>query len=149
MKRIILIFCVLCLAPGTLLFPQSESAFPPAALKLDLPLFALPYQIDAAKTLEYGFLESYTHPNMETSLAVTSDVYSSFHFGMKKLSDAIGLDRFWKRLIYYGGVAGGDSLLFFCQPVMYGCTNPFTAQGLPIWGCAVILTSRFRMVPIL
>ncbi|MDR1353231.1 MAG: hypothetical protein LBK05_08110 [Treponema sp.] len=79
----------------------------------------MPYQIDAAKTLEYGFLESYTHPDMETSLAITSDLYSSFHFGMNKLRDAIGRNTFWKRLVYYGGVAVGD-FLFYLLPVPTG-----------------------------
>jgi hypothetical protein len=95
-----------------LLSAQSESASPSVALKLDLPLFSLPYQIDTAKIPEYSFFNSYTHPDMGASLAITSDVYSSFHFGMKKLRDTIGRDAFWKRFVYYGGIGVGDLLLY-------------------------------------
>jgi hypothetical protein len=105
---------MLCLIPGSLLFAQPEvvSVFPSVALKLDLPLFSLPYQIDTAKIPEYGFFDSYTHPDMEASLYVTSDVYSSFHFGMKKLRDLMGQEAYWKRFVYYGGVLAGDFLLY-------------------------------------
>jgi hypothetical protein len=112
MKRMMLIVCVLCLGSGALLFSQSESASPSVSLKLNLPLFSLPYQIDAAKIPGYNFFDSYTHPDMETSMAVTSGVYSSFHFGMNKLRDMIGRDAYWKRLVYYGGVGLGDFLLY-------------------------------------
>jgi hypothetical protein len=95
------------------LFPQSESDSSPVALKLDLPLFFLPYQIDTAKIPDYNFFYSYTHPDMGASLAITSDMYSSFHFGMNKLQGVMGRDVFWKKLIYYGGVAAGDFLLFY------------------------------------
>jgi hypothetical protein len=83
-----------------------------AALKLDLALFNLPYQIDAARTLEYGFFESYTHPDMDFSLNVTAGVYSSFHYGMKRLKNKMGIDKTWKKLVYYGGIAAGDYLLY-------------------------------------
>jgi hypothetical protein len=78
-----------------------------------LPLFNLPYQIDAARTLEYGFFESYTHPGMDFSLNVTAGMYSSFHYGMKRLKDKTGVDSTWKKVLYYGGISAGDFLLFF------------------------------------
>jgi hypothetical protein len=121
MKRIVLIIYVLCLSPTVLLSAQSETAAPSVALKLDLPLFSLPYQIDAAKIPDYGFFDSYTHPDMGASLAITSNVYSSFHFGMNKLRDVIGQDAYWKRFVYYGGVAAGDFLLYLLPvPTSYG-----------------------------
>jgi hypothetical protein len=52
-KRIMLLICVLCLSPAAPLPAQSESAVPGVALKLDLPLFSLPYQIDTAKIPDY------------------------------------------------------------------------------------------------
>jgi hypothetical protein len=82
------------------------------ALKLDLSLFDVPYQIGAAKTLEYGFFESYLHPTMDASLNVTNGVYSSLHFGLGKLRAAIGTDAYWKRVAYYGGTMAGDFLLY-------------------------------------
>ena len=56
-------------------------------LKLDLPLFDLPYQIDAMNTVGHGFFSSYANPGMAQSLAVTTDILSSFHFGMRALFD--------------------------------------------------------------
>jgi hypothetical protein len=82
------------------------------SLKLDFPLFDLPYQINAARTLEYGFFESYTRPTMDASLNLTANAYSAFHFGMRKAKDALGLDAHWKKAVYYGGIAVGDLALF-------------------------------------
>jgi hypothetical protein len=112
MKRLMFIICVLFFITGASLFAQPESIAPSVALKLDLPLFSLLYQIDMVKISEYGFFDSYTHPDMAASLAVTGDVYSSFHFGMKKLRDFIGQNAYWKRLVYLGSVGLGDFLLY-------------------------------------
>jgi hypothetical protein len=140
-----------------LLFPQSESASSSVALKLDLPLFSLPYQIDAAKIPGYSFFDSYTHPDMETSLAVTSGVYSSFHFGMNKLRDMMGQDAYWKKILYYGGVVAWDYLLYKLPiPTSYVWMHEsfhragFTHMGLrshinfafPIGGYAMADTGR-------
>jgi hypothetical protein len=116
MKRLTMIICALYFVPLVLIFAQSEPSFPTIALKLDLPLFSLPYQIDTAKIPEYGFFNSYTHPDMGASLTITSDVYSSFHFGIRKLRDSIGRDTYWKKFVYYGGIGAGDLLLFFLPP---------------------------------
>jgi hypothetical protein len=113
MKRFLSSICVLYLSSAAWLAAQSESASSSVALKLDLPLFSLPYQIETAKIPEYGFFDSYTHPDMTATLAVTSGVYSSFHFGMKKLQDLMGQDAHWKKLVYRGGVVLGDFLLYF------------------------------------
>jgi hypothetical protein len=93
------------------LFAQTNSIDNPA-LKLDLPLFNLPYQIDAAQTLKYGFFESYTHPSMNASLNITTDVYSAFHYGMKRFKTAVGADKFWKKFVYYGGTVVGDFFIY-------------------------------------
>jgi hypothetical protein len=73
-KRVIAFFASLVLANFTFAQDAPEAAKPrlffpttpsgPNALKLDFPLFNLPYQITAANTLEYGFFGSYTHPSM-------------------------------------------------------------------------------------
>jgi hypothetical protein len=116
MKPAVLIVLALCAAPPVLLFPQDSSgasgSYDNPGLKLDLPLFSLPYQIEAANIPGYNFFDSYTHPDMAASLAVTSDVYSSLHFGMKKLRDMMGQDAYWKKFVYYGGVGLGDFLLY-------------------------------------
>jgi hypothetical protein len=61
-------------------------------LKLDLPLFDLPYQIDAMNTVGYGFFSSYANPSMAQSSAVAMDLYSAFHFGVKTLYDIWNVD---------------------------------------------------------
>jgi len=88
------------------------------ALKLDLPLFDLPYQIDAMNTVGHGFFSSYANPSMAQSLAVTTDILSSFHFGMKILFDSWDLNvRIGrvdlKTMLFYTGLVFGDFLLFY------------------------------------
>jgi hypothetical protein len=112
MKKILLGSIVLCLASGALLFAQSGSASPSVALKLDIPVFDLPYQIDAANMHGYNFFDSYTHPSMDLSLNIANDVLSTFHYGMIKLKSAMGIDKYWKRFLYYGGSMLGDVVLF-------------------------------------
>jgi len=82
-------------------------------LKLDLPLFDLPYQIDAMNTVGHGFFSSYANPSMAQSLAITVDMYSGFHYGMKRFYDTSTMNNIWKNIIYYGGTALGDGLLMF------------------------------------
>jgi len=82
-------------------------------LKLDLPLFDFPYQIEAMNTVGHGFFGSYANPGMGQSLAVTSDIYSAFHFGMKHFYDNSGLGQMWKDVIYNFGILAGDFLLTY------------------------------------
>ncbi|MDR3171781.1 MAG: hypothetical protein LBU17_09175 [Treponema sp.] len=109
MKRSVFVLLWICSVFS--LFAQTNSIDNPA-LKLDLPLFNLPYQIDAAQTLKYGFFESYTHPSMNASLNITTDVYSAFHYGMKRFKTAVGADKFWKKFVYYGGTVVGDFFIY-------------------------------------
>jgi hypothetical protein len=82
-------------------------------LKLDLPVFDLPYQIEAASIPSYNFFDSYTHPSMDLSLNIATGVLSTFHYGMNKFKDIMGgTDKHWKRFLYYGGTALGDVLLY-------------------------------------
>lgn len=88
------------------------------ALKLDLPLFDLPYQIDAMNTVGHGFFSSYANPSMAQSLAVTTDILSSFHFGIKTLFDKwdlnVKIGRVdLKTILFYTGLVFGDFLLFY------------------------------------
>jgi hypothetical protein len=87
-------------------------------LKLNFPLFDLPYQIDTIDTFGYGFFDSYTSPSMAQSMAFTVDLYSFMHFGMRKLYDSLGLAPVWKNAIYYGGAAAG--LLAFAYVLPFG-----------------------------
>jgi len=88
------------------------------ALKLDLPLFDFPYQIDAMNTVGHGFFSSYANPSMAQSLAVTTDIHSSFHFGMKALFDKWDLNvslGWWnlKTWLFNLGLGIGNYLLFY------------------------------------
>jgi hypothetical protein len=96
------------------LYAQSKIDNP--SLKLDLPVFDFPYQINAANIPDYNFLDSFTHPGMKTSLAVTSGLYSAFHFGMKQFKDYVGYDEYWKKFVFNAGLMSGDMLLFFIPP---------------------------------
>jgi hypothetical protein len=88
-------------------------------LKLDLPLFDLPYQIDAGNATPYGFFGSYSRPSMEQSLSLTMDVYSAMHFGMKKLRDSLPLGPVWKNVIYIGGNLTGIITFAYFLPFGY------------------------------
>ena len=82
-------------------------------LKLDLPLFDLPYQIDAMNTVGKGFFGSYLNPSMSQSLAVTVDFFSGFHFGMKYFYENSNIRDFSKEYFYYAGITLGDFILFY------------------------------------
>ncbi|GMO41605.1 MAG: hypothetical protein Pg6C_02570 [Treponemataceae bacterium] len=82
-------------------------------LKLDLPLFDLPYQIDAMNTVEKGFFSGYANPSMAQSMAVTTDMFSAFHYGMKQFYDTMEWDKFVKEFIYHGGVMLGYFILTY------------------------------------
>ena len=82
-------------------------------LKLDLPIFDLPYQISAMETVGYGFFSSYANPGMAQSLAVTVDMFSGFHYGMRTFYDTSNMNYIFRNIIYYGGTALGDTLLFY------------------------------------
>jgi hypothetical protein len=57
---------------------------------------------------------------MGASLAITSDMFSALHFGMNKLRNVMGQDAYWKRFVYYGGVATADYLLYLLPvPISY------------------------------
>ena len=75
-------------------------------LKLDFPFFDFPYQNDAKNTVGNGFFSGYANPGMTQSLAVSTNVYSVFHYGMKKLSTE---KKMWGNI----GIALGDLLLFY------------------------------------
>jgi hypothetical protein len=84
-------------------------------LKLDWPLFDLPYQIDAMNTTGHGFFSGYANPSMAQSLDLTQNIYSGFHYGIKYFYDNSGLNETLKRFIYHTGAILGE-LLFMYMP---------------------------------
>ena len=87
-KTTILIFII---AFQNTLYAQINDSLLKPSLKLDLALIDIPYQIDAGKTVNNGkltfgsFLKGYANPSMAQSLSLTTDLYSSAHFGIDKL----------------------------------------------------------------
>jgi hypothetical protein len=86
-------------------------------LKLDLLVFDLPYQIDVANTSN-NFFGAYSTLSMNQSLSLTAGVYSSMHYGMKKLYDNLSWDPILKDVVYYGGTAAG--LFAFALALPFG-----------------------------
>jgi len=96
--------------------PDSNSC---PKLKLDLTLFDLPYQIDAAKTVGNGnvnpgsLMQGYGNPGMNQSLSLTTTIYSSVHFGIRQIftakNDTVIKRRFW----YYSSLLLSDFLLSY------------------------------------
>jgi len=77
-------------------------------IKLDLPLFDLPYQVDAMNTVGNGFFSSYANPSMKQSLSVTTNIYSAAHFGLRKMYDNWRANKIIKSIVYYGGIGFVD-----------------------------------------
>jgi len=69
---------------------QTKDSLTAPALKLDLAVFDLPYQFEAARAVNAdemsfgGFLKGYANPGMSQSLALTTDLYSAVHYGLGK-----------------------------------------------------------------
>jgi hypothetical protein len=126
-------------------------------LKLDLPLFDLPYQIDAMNTAGYGFFSSYINPSMAQSTAVTTDIYSAFHYSMGFFYNSTNMNITLKEIIYYGGtvlgdlvltyMSGGDGWLHeeFHRAVMSRYrTNSFNGMNLFPFGAEMVSVSKVR-----
>jgi hypothetical protein len=90
-----------------------------SALKLDFPLFDLPYQIDAMNAAGYGFFSSYSILSMEQSIALTTDVYSAMHFGLVKMRDALPWASLYKNIAFYTGTAAGIFTFAYLVPFGY------------------------------
>jgi hypothetical protein len=103
--RVMILFCVVFNA--VYIFAENPT------LKLDVPFFDVPYQIDAMNTVGYGFFGSYANPSMAQATAVTADIYSAFHYGMRAFYDDVNMNTTLKEIIYYGGTALGDFLLTY------------------------------------
>ncbi len=88
-------------------------------LKIDLPLFDLPYQTNTMQAMGYDFISTYTSPSMNQSLALTMGVYSSMHYGLKKMYDSLPFAPLYKNLIYGGSTAAGILAFAYVFPFGY------------------------------
>ncbi len=153
----LVLYCLLLSFP---IFAQSETSvrniYP--ALKLDLPLFDFPYQIDAMNTVGRGFFSGYANPSMAQSLAFTHDIISSFHYGMKAFHDKVNMENVtFKNIIFFSGTVLGDFLLEYMpggdgwlheeyhRAIMtrFG-TNSFNGMNLFPIGASVVSVSQVR-----
>jgi hypothetical protein len=121
MKRVALVACALCTLSVFFLFPQETSdvsgIYASPQLKVDFPLFDLPYQIDATYTTS-NFFATYSTLSMNQSLSLAVDIYSAMHFGMKKLHNNLPFGPMWNDAVFYGGTAAG--LLAFAVVLPFG-----------------------------
>ena len=99
-------------------FAFSQETEPPL-LKLDFPLFDLPYQIDVMEAMGYGFFRSYTSPSMAQSLAIPVNIFSAFHYGMSKFNDSSSMNPILRNTIFYCGTIFGDLLLGALPPFKF------------------------------
>jgi hypothetical protein len=110
-------FLIFCLSANVHIFAQPYFSFQITApdIKLDWPLFDLPYQIDAMNTVGRGFFSGYANPSMTQSLALSQNIVASFNYGMKYFYDHVTMDEPFKTYFYFSGVSLGV-LLFFYMP---------------------------------
>jgi len=129
MKNVLTLFFFIYLTAIGLLFAQ-ENAGPPEDtpdkeqkpkpdLKIDLPFFDFPYQTDTMNAMGYGFFNTYSSLSMNQSMAMTTNVYSAMHYGLKKLNDSLDIPKAWKNIIYYGGTAVGILAFAYVLPFGY------------------------------
>jgi hypothetical protein len=122
MKRFMLAIFALCVLHTPFLCPQETSSalgvYTYPQLKVDFPLFDLPYQIDAAHTTG-NFFTAYSTFSMNQSLSLTADVYSAMHFGMRKLYEKLPFAPVWNEAIFYGGTAAGLLAFGYILPFGY------------------------------
>jgi hypothetical protein len=123
MKYLKLIFFILCLNISAILFSQEivdeNRENSKTELKIDLPFFDIPYQTDTMNAMGYGFLNTYSILSMNQSMALTMDVYSAMHYGLKKLYDSLDMPKIWKDIIYYSSTAAGILTFAYVLPFGY------------------------------
>jgi hypothetical protein len=88
-------------------------------LKIDLPIFDLPYQIDIMNAVGYGFFNTYSSLSMNQSTAISTDIYSAMQYGLKKLNDSLDVPKAWKDIIYYSSTAAGILAFAYVLPFGY------------------------------
>jgi len=162
MKKKILSLVIICFFSCFSVFAQSESddsktktLYP--ALKLDFPLFDLPYQIDAINTVGHGFFSGYANPSMAQSLALSLNIVSSYNFGLKYFYDHVTMNERLRKFIYTGATALGV-FVFFYMPGAEGWLheeyhravltrfgiNSFNGMNLFPIGASIIMVSSVK-----
>lgn len=107
---VLLLFKQVCLA-------QTKNNIDTIGLFLEFPLIDLPYQCYATNTTG-NFFAGYANPSMQQSLAMSNNLYSSAHYGIKKLIK-IKKSNFL-RILVNNAVAAGFDLFTFYTPFGFG-----------------------------
>jgi hypothetical protein len=95
-------------------FAQNQSDT--VGLILDFPVFDMPYQQYASNTTG-SFFQGYSNPSMSQSLAISNNLYSSAHYGIKKI---VKTKNEFLRIFLSNGIAAGFDALTFYVPFGYG-----------------------------
>lgn len=102
-------FFLILFAINSSIFAQNQRTSDTVGLLLDFPVLDLPYQLRASET--YGnFFSGYGSPSMSQSLQLTTNFYSSAHFGVKQVFRKIKND-FWRNAATYAVVSVFDVLV--------------------------------------
>lgn len=94
-------------------YSYAQSTKDTVKLKLDLPLFDLSYQKYAMDAVGRGFFGSYANPSMNQSLAISTNLYSSFHFGMKQFRRNSKIRQPFKDYIFLLGITSGNLIMIY------------------------------------
>jgi hypothetical protein len=123
MKNRLIIIILLGFIP-ILIEAQTSETEPSPQLVFELPLLDIPYQLDAAKTVNEGnvtigsFFKGYANPGMHLSLALSSDLYTGAHFGINKIFKVTPETKrrdwtFGKRFLFALTLGGADFVLTY------------------------------------
>jgi hypothetical protein len=120
-KRHSSLFNFFILVAGIAYASQSGDSTALPVLYLELPLLDLPYQADAAKTVNNGnatfgsFFGGYANPGMHLSLSVSTDLYTGLHYVIGRLFtiDSLPYYGFGKRLLFSLALTGADAVSFW------------------------------------
>jgi hypothetical protein len=95
---------------------QTQNKADTVGLFLDFPLVDFPYQRYAANTTG-NYFSGYANPSMQQSLAMSNNLYSSAHYGIKKI---VKTKNEFLRILFSNGIAAGFDAFTFYSPLGYG-----------------------------
>ncbi|MEO6904043.1 MAG: hypothetical protein ABI315_12985 [Bacteroidia bacterium] len=107
------------------IYAQNTDTIKASTLVFNIPVVDLPYQLDAAKTVNENkitiksFLKGYANPSMHQSLDLSTDLYTAAHFGIKKIfninskTDFTDGRNLGKYILYFLSLVGSDVVLVY------------------------------------
>ena len=116
MKTRLLTFIFVLLFFKQVSLAQTQNDTDTIGLFLNFPLVDLPYQCYATNTTG-NFFAGYANPSMQQSLAISNNLYSSAHYGIKKI---VKTKNEFLRILFNNCIAAGFDLLTSYLPLGYG-----------------------------